>query len=94
MKFTSSKGETHDFHIDIGAMVEMEAKDPDFSIMAISERFDKAFRMTDFVILAKCIGWDLEDLMAHGYNLKDLSDIFVACFGELGFTSAQDTPTS
>ena len=93
MKFTSSKGETHDFHLDIKAIIEMESADPDFSIMTVADRLDKNLRFTDLVVLAHIVGWELEDFLAHGYTIKNLSEIFVACFEELGFISAQDTPT-
>lgn len=92
MKFTSAKGETHDFKLDVKAMKAMEEADPDFSIIDVGDRLDKKFRMTDFAILAECVGWDLEDFLDHGYSLKDLGTIFTECFNELGFTSAQDTP--
>ena len=93
MKFTSSKGETHDFKLSVKAMIALEAEDPDFSIVTVGDRLEKTFRMTDFATLANCLGWDLEDFLDHGYSLKDLSTIFIECFNELGFTSEQDTPT-
>lgn len=93
-KFTSANGETYDFHIDLDAVLEMEAENPDFSILDLADKMAEKFRFTDLVMMAKIIGWDYKDFCERGFNIQDLSAILTECLSELGFTSAQDVPSS
>lgn len=94
MIHTSAKGEEVDFHIDLDAILQMEAEDPKFSLMALAESISDNVRLTDLAKLCRIVGWDMKDFFAHGFNVQDLMTILVECMGELGFTSAQDTPSS
>lgn len=94
MKFTSSKGETYDFHLDLGAILEMEKEDPTFSVITLADRISDNLRFTDLVMLAKILGWDLTDFIARGFAVTELTTILMACMQEWGFISEQDAPSS
>ena len=95
MKIVSSKGEVNEFHIDLQAVLDMEAQDPNFSVVNLADRLSENVRMTDLVTIAKVVGWDYLDFIGAGYTVQDLMEVLTGCFEELGFTSAQEeTPTS
>ncbi len=93
MKAISSKGVENDFHIDLDEVLKMEAEDPKFSVIDLVSNISDSVRLTDIIRVARIIGWDYAEFVQAGYNLKDLMEILMGCFEELGFTSAQAVST-
>lgn len=81
----SKNGNDYDFKLDIPAIMDMEAKDPKFSIINVMERFADCPRFTDIDTMAKAVGWDYTEFVAAGFNLKDLMEIMPECIKEVGF---------
>lgn len=82
---TEKNGNSYDFKLDVPAIMDMEAKDPKFSILNIMSDFADCPRFTDLNILAKSIGWDYTEFIAAGFNIKDLLEIVSECMKEIGF---------
>lgn len=94
VKFTSSKGETYDFHLDLERILELEAEDPEFSIEGLTNKLGERFRFTELVKMVSLLGWDYKEFCDRGFYVNDLSAIIVECMSELGFTSAEDTQST
>lgn len=94
VKFTSSKGETYDFHLDLERILELEAKDPEFSIEGLTSSIEKKFRFTELVTLVSLLGWDYKEFCDRGFTVNDLSAIIVDCMPELGFPLDKGTPST
>ena len=94
MKAVSSKGISHDFAIDLDAVLKMEEEDPTFSIVNVGSAISENVRMTDIIKIAKVIGWDYLDFVQEGYTIQDLIEILTGCFEELGFIWDRPEQTS
>jgi len=92
MKYEKN-GRTFEFELNINKIIEKEESDPTYSLSTDLASFENSgLRFSAFNRLAGFIDTDLAGLKKQGLNLKDLTEIFMGCIDELGFSS--DAPES
>lgn len=91
MKYTKGERE-YTFEMDIDYIMDLEAKDKNFSITDIFKTFENGrFRFTELNILTQFVGAGTYiQFRESGLDLSDLGDIINGCFEELGFISKED----
>ena len=95
MEFTTSKGIIKTFELDIDKILEMEAKDPDYSLMDDLSGLDSdKMRFSAFDRMARVLGSDLKQMTKDGVTIEDQMDIFIECLKEAGFISEEPASAS
>ena len=96
-EFTSSTGVTRDFTMSLERILELEAKDPGFSLINDVRKLGHTFRLTYAEHILQAMGTNYKEFIADGFYLEDLGDIATKAMGELHFlkpspTSSEDQP--
>ena len=91
---TAPNGETYRFEMDLEAILEMESKDPEFSLMKVMNRVGSTMRITDLVKITKALGWDYKEFVKAGFTVVDLAEIVENCIQDLGFPSEAPEPST
>lgn len=95
MQFTTSKGIIKTYELDIDRILEMEAKDPNYSFMDDLANVDSdKIRFTAFDRMARVLGSDLKQMIKDGVTVEDLMNIFIGCLKEAGFISGEPASAS
>lgn len=95
MQFTTSKGVIKTFELDIDKILEMEAKDPNYSLMDDLDNLDSdKLRLSTFDRMARLVGSDLKTMLKDGIGFEDLTNIFIDCLKETGFISGEPASAS
>lgn len=89
MKATDKFGEVHEYKLDINAILEAEAKDPEYSFLHDLQSMGNKPRLTTLARIANSVGGDLQSMLALGFTMDKIADIFTKCLEEAGFISVE-----
>ena len=95
--YTSSTGVTKDFSISVERILELEEKDPGYSLVNDVRKLPHTFRLTSADRICRALGTTYNAFIADGFYMEDLARIAADALSDLHFfkpspTSSEDLP--
>ncbi len=96
MTYTCTRnGVEHEFTLDFDELLQLEAEDPEFSVVSLMQSLGERFRLTTADRITRLFGMSYRDFIEAGFTVDDLVKIYEAVLSDLGFRSAKksDVPS-
>lgn len=77
------------FTLDIDYIITLEDADETYSFMEDVQSMGDKLRISNLNRLCKAIGSDFKTMLAFGFTIEKIADIFTECLREAGFISAK-----
>ena len=78
-------GQTYEFNLSIGKILEMEAADPQYSFIEDVQSLASRPRLLTLDKLMRASGQSLEGLISAGFAIDEISEIFAKVLDSAGF---------
>lgn len=86
-------GNSHTYTLNIDYIIELEDADSTYSFMEDVSKLGDTLRISNLNRVCKALGSDVKEMLALGFTIEKIANIFTECMREAGFISEKPEPT-